>query len=320
MDLRIKVLIPGYRFRFRRHFSLMLEHLRELAPHIHFGSSGEIPWMQIDGIEHRFHGFCSGKKELLEHFVLDRAFPKEISKEHYRIVKDYINRYMYPHMILDAIPQTINAGNWAGFHGQHKEHMSDYGQIDQDYVLSKFHIKPDDIIINGGAFIGFGDMHVSKLIPNGRIIAVEASSSCYSVLNKNIEHNGIQNVTTYFRALWNKETKINLEVGPAQANTLIAEVRAGESKQSVNTITIDNIVIKEALSKVDMISLTLNGAEVEALEGADQTISEFRPRIRLAGWYIRDGLSIWQHAKRKLEAKNYRVITTPRGNVIAFSN
>ena len=32
-----------------------------------------------------------------------------------------------------------------------------------------------------------------------------------------------------------------------------------------------------------MISLTLNGAEVEALLGAKLTLSKFRPRVRLAG-------------------------------------
>ena len=67
-----------------------------------------------------------------------------------------------------------------------------------------------------------------------------------------------------------------------------------------------------------MLSLTLNGAEIEALEGATETISRFKPRIRLAGWYKRDGELICDLTKKQLEKHGYKVIIGPRNGVCAI--
>ena len=66
-----------------------------------------------------------------------------------------------------------------------------------------------------------------------------------------------------------------------------------------------------------MLSLTLNGAEVEALEGAKQTLKNLRPRIRLAGWYSRGGKKISELAREQLLTFGYQVFIGPRGNTLA---
>ena len=95
------------------------------------------------------------------------------------------------------------------------------------------------------------------------------------------------------------------------------EVHQGESIKRVKTVTIDSLVRDHALKKVDMLSLTLNGAEVEALEGAKQTLRNFRPRIRLAGWYSRGGKKISEITMEQLLTVGYEVFIGPRGNTLA---
>ena len=79
----------------------------------------------------------------------------------------------------------------------------------------------------------------------------------------------------------------------------------------------DSIVNNNNLKKVDMISITLNGAEVEALLGAELTLSKFRPRLRLAGWYQRDNKFISDICKSYLENFNYHVYVGARRGVLA---
>ena len=112
---------------------------------------------------------------------------------------------------------------------------------------------------------------------------------------------------------------MELESDFAQANTLVADVYKGSHTQQVQTITIDQIVQEHALPKVDMLSLTLNGAEIEALDGAKDTLDKHRPRIRLAGWYSRDGEKISTLTKRILEKYDYQVFVGPRDNVLAVA-
>jgi len=87
--------------------------------------------------------------------------------------------------------------------------------------------------------------------------------------------------------------------------------------QEVQTITIDQIVKEYSLPKVDMLSLTLNDAEIEALGGAKETLRSHRPRIILTGWYSRNRETIAVHTKRILEQIGYKVFIGPRGNVLA---
>ena len=67
-----------------------------------------------------------------------------------------------------------------------------------------------------------------------------------------------------------------------------------------------------------MISLTLNGAEVEALNGATRTISNLRPRIRLAGWYQRNNEFICDVCKQYLEKLDYFVYIGKKKGVLAI--
>ncbi len=153
---------------------------------------------------------------------------------------------------------------------------------------------------------------------DGRIIAVEANKDCHALLSRNLAHNGINTVTARHNGVWKEAGMLNLETGYAQANSLVEEVHKGERQQIVETISIDGIVAAENLDRVSMLSLTLNGAEVEAIEGAVDTLTRLRPRIRLAGWYSRGGEKIGQITKRQLEAYDYDVFVGPRGNTMAL--
>ena len=95
----------------------------------------------------------------------------------------------------------------------------------------------------------------------------------------------------------------------------------GSSALCCNDSSIEHVaatLIENKLDKLDMLSLTLNGAEVEALGGATETLTNLRPRIRLAGWYTRDGKKISEITKKIIEKYDYRVFVGPRNNVMAI--
>ena len=110
--------------------------------------------------------------------------------------------------------------------------------------------------------------------------------------------------------------------GGVQANSLITHVVADATKdyksRSITTKAIDDLVDELGLSKVDMISLTINGAEPKALAGAKNTITNMRPRIRLAGWYKVDGQRIARICEEILNNHNYFVFIGPRNGLMAI--
>jgi len=316
--LSLKLLVPGYRARWRDRYACLLQHLREIVPRLAFGQDGHIPWIQAKDGGPRFHGFRTEPKNLEVLRILGDGVPAAMPREHFRLVKDYITRYLYPHMRPDLKPDGFPVERMFGFHGQHKDTIADLDPACRDELTAAFTAAPDDVIIDCGAFLGFGELRLSPDLPGGHIYAVEASAKCFALLERNLEFNGIANATPVHRAVWNEETMLDLESDFAQANTLVAEVHKGTRTQKVRAITVDGVVARYGLEKLDMLSLTLNGAEVEALAGAGHTLDALRPRIRLAGWYSRGGRKIWELTQETLEGHGYRVFVGPRGSVLAL--
>ena len=85
----------------------------------------------------------------------------------------------------------------------------------------------------------------------------------------------------------------------------------------VGTVTIDELVRIHSLAKVDYVSLTLNGAEVEAIDGMKETLTTHCPRIRLAGWYVREA-PIWEICSEKLKRFDYKIVIGKWGSLFAY--
>ncbi len=318
LPLGLKLLVPGYRAKWRARYACMLAEIKTLVPRLGFGGDDGTPWVEIAGGP-RLHGFPTEPANIEVWRILRSDLPPELPPSHFRLVKDVLTRYVYPHMRPDLKPEGFAVEQMFGFHGQHKDAIADLADGRAREVLTEaFRPKADDVVIDCGAFLGFGEIRLSQDVVAGRLIAVEADRDSHALLRRNLEWNGIANATVLHRAAWKEEGEMELETGFAQANTLISEVQRGESKQTVRTVSIDGLVAELGLDKLDMLSLTLNGAEVETLDGAGSTLDRLRPRIRLAGWYTRGGRKIWEITKAQLERHGYTVFVGGRGNVMAL--
>ena len=100
---------------------------------------------------------------------------------------------------------------------------------------------------------------------------------CFDLLKTNMFNNNITNVQTYHAALWKENGKMNLSTSEFQANSLIdkgildknnEKILSAKDKEFTETITVDSLVEKFSLKKVNYVSLTINGAEPEAIEKA----------------------------------------------------
>jgi len=275
-----------------------------------------------------FHGFLSSERERNTFHMLKSFLPHGLMETHYRLMRDFLTRYIYPHT-MPTLKPNYSTFFLSGFHGQHKDAIDDIRDKSlRNKLREVFRIKDDDIIINGGAYIGFGDLRVSELIPNGMMVSVEAEKKCFNLLQLNLKRNGIKNVIPLNNALWSESIKKELSTTDLEANSLVGEVieqvilnrqlNVSDIQQTINCITVDDIVKSNSLKKVDFVSLTLNGAEVETLDGMKETLSVHKPRIRLPGWYLRNGVPIWKLCSEKLKTFNYKVVVGKRGSVFAY--
>lgn len=331
MDFTLKRLwlqsfLPHYRVRWRAQTETLNYWLAKTQDEFQFSSDGVVPVAKNNnGLI--LHGFKNAARDerLLIKSQFDRRFK---GSTYFRLMLDIVTRYYFPHLQPNLCPMNIqspdkNQRYMEGFHGQHREALA---HLTSSEISSSFKdafvVQPSDVIIDVGAFIGFGALATSKLNYRGKIISVEADASCFSLLRQNVTANGSEVVVPVNAAIWDESgIKMSLASGGTQANSLISEVVKdavnNHKDQSVSTKTIDDVVDEYDLKSVDMISLTINGAEPNALKGALDTIKKYRPRLRFAGWYVRDGRSVASICKPMLEELGYRVVISHNNGVMA---
>ena len=275
-------------------------------------------------------GMDNSSRELILFLKLGKNFSiGNMHKDYFRILTDIVVRFYFPHLLPHKCPLNIpnpshSQAYMEGFHGQHRDGIVQIQDLQLREVLAReFTPSSGDIIIECGSFIGFGALAVSPLLKTGKIFAIEAGSECFEILSSNISINGIKNIKPVNAAIWSTSgAKMELASGGVQANSLIPHIVADVTKdyksQAILTKTIDQLVDELKLTKVDMISLTINGAEPEALAGAQNTIKKMRPRIRLAGWYEINGQRISRICEEMLNKHNYFVFVGPRNGLMAI--
>lgn len=141
-----------------------------------------------------------------------------------------------------------------------------------------------DTVLDCGAHIG---TFAAAALARGaaRVIAVEPAPDNLECLRRNLaEPIAAGRVTVCPAGVWDRETVLLLRVSPHNpaANSVALNFRGSLPGPRVRTETIDALVDRLGLDRVDCIKLDVEGAECEALWGARQTLRRWRPRMAVA--------------------------------------
>jgi FkbM family methyltransferase len=141
------------------------------------------------------------------------------------------------------------------------------------------------IIADVGANIGYYSMYFSKYLGQGaQIFAFEPSTSILPVLKKNVDVNGINNVTILEQACSNHTGVEEFFIGAHHHQSSLIGDWANNStvgtKASVATITLDDYFFNYNKQQYpDIIKMDIEGGGTYALKGCDVCITSKRPFI-----------------------------------------
>lgn len=255
---------------------------------------------------------------------LRRGSQRALAVECIGLLKDIICRYRYPHADATACPPYPIAQRRL-FHPQQRDTVEDVTGIDAAARLSlrqRFTIRSDDTVIDAGAFLGLGALRLSELIgPGGKVVSFEPNPVNQQIFLENVANNGCSNIHLIKAACWKESGFLKLQCETHQRNSLVDGVVDPEGGSvEVPTRSIDDVVDEMALDGVDVISLTINGAELEGLEGGLKTVERFRPRLTIAGWYHRDGKRVDELISPVLRRIGYDFLIGPVGRIYAWKD
>ena len=146
-------------------------------------------------------------------------------------------------------------------------------------------------VMECGAYLGHKTIRFAEdLVPEGEILAVELMPENCRIFRRNIEENGLQDRVSLIEAgVWSGPDRLKIWGKGRQRNSLFPlEKIKVESDVWASVDSIDHHLDAWGRPSIDLLYITVNAAEIEALQGLDR----WRDRIRavvIEALYEREG-------------------------------
>lgn len=137
------------------------------------------------------------------------------------------------------------------------------------------YIGRDSVVLDAGANIGNHMIYFAHILGAAKVISVEIMRQTFELLSRNVELNGLTNVTLHNVGLGATAGKADL-FSQSLSNLGATTMRAGETG-FYDLVTIDSL----ALDKVDFIKIDVEGMHLDVLAGARETLRRHRPYVWL---------------------------------------
>lgn len=143
---------------------------------------------------------------------------------------------------------------------------------------------PGATVLDLGAHIGLFSVLLARAVgPSGRVVSFEPAPGTAAVLRRTVTYNDLDAVVSVRQAaLAGQGGDVDLfETGDdcSNANSLVPSDRTRGTVR-VNATTLDDVVAGEGLT-VAVVKMDIEGAELEALEGASALLSDQRPAMTI---------------------------------------
>ncbi len=139
-------------------------------------------------------------------------------------------------------------------------------------------LREGDFFLDIGAFVGWHSIRAARIVgPSARVISLEPDPINRRQLEKNLALNHVTNCTVIPLGAWSKTGE---DLGwSTEKSPDCSRIEENQSSGGIKTTTVDDLVAELRLTRLDWIKMDIEGGEVEALKGADNTLRNFRPRL-----------------------------------------
>lgn len=144
-----------------------------------------------------------------------------------------------------------------------------------------------DTVIDAGACYGDTALYFAhKAGKNGKVYSCEFLPENLTIFNRNMALNAelAGRIKLVEQPLWSKSGEQLFVEGNGPGTRVVSNPNNPDAIP-IKTQAIDDLVRNEKLDRVDFIKMDIEGAELEALKGAENTIRQFRPKLAISVYH-----------------------------------
>ncbi len=191
---------------------------------------------------------------------------------------------------------------WLAFSPLVPARIQDYSPLKGYELLRK--LQPGDHVIDAGAFPGDYALFAARRVgPGGHVYAFEPSAANRRVLERNIRLAKVTNISVIPKGLWNETATLRLT-----PNGLASSVQQNGGER-IDVARLDDEVQRLGIPRVDVLKMDIEGAELQALAGAAETLRRHQPHTCVATYHIVDGESTAARVETLLRAAGLEATT-----------
>lgn len=174
-----------------------------------------------------------------------------------------------------------------------------------------YEIQNEDVVVDIGAHVGIFALKAARKTKKGIVVAVEPYLPTYNLLMYNLAQNSIQNVIGINEALSDFTGTTRLYVGLDSLSHTISEERKDAFEHSpkvsieVKTETLDELICRLNLHRVDFVKINAEGSELSILKGAERLLGNYDVSLAIASDHYP---TEFQEITKYLQERGYKIL------------
>ena len=170
-------------------------------------------------------------------------------------------------------------------------------------------LKIGETVIDCGAGVGDFTFFAAKIVgTTGRVIAFEPDPIIYDKLKTGVELNKLVNVTLVKKGVWSKNTTLKFMSANGKPRSHIFD-KDDVGVIEIPVVSLDDEFKKMGIDKIDFMKMDVEGAEVEAIKGATQILTNMKVDLAIASYHNLNGEKSCFKLEKILSSMGYRVET-----------
>jgi len=172
------------------------------------------------------------------------------------------------------------------------------------------------VVVDGGAYRGAFTVLAAQMVgPDGLVLAFEPDRHNRERLRANVEMNDLGNVVIVPKGLWSEDRRMAFcEYGEDFSALSSDDIHCNvnerhEANSEVEVASLDRELERQGVDRLDFLKLDVEGAEIEAVRGARDTLTNHDVRVAIASYHQVDGRKTCYEVERLLRDYGYHAET-----------
>lgn len=153
------------------------------------------------------------------------------------------------------------------------------------FMSAWFQPRKREVFVDIGSHVGKYAIATAKVVgEEGLVVAVEPHPETFKALQRNVKLNHLRNLVAFNLGAWNRSCRLKFYVG-GSASEFSVNRTCYDKSVDVQAKRMDELLVHDLkLRRVDWIKIDVEKAELEVLQGLEEALRRFKPKLFMEVW------------------------------------